>query len=192
MTPTRLTLPSPRHGLAAIVLSVLACAGARAADSAASNADGKVSLTGAITGAPGASETATPLSAAETPLVGAWQEGLSAQVRKQLAAMPADRARMLRQRLGDTLVFQADHTMRIYPRCAQAAEFGVSARLGLPAQWRVDESQTLQVTADRGGKAVDRATKFRVVGEELSFFESMASRPQVLGRYDGPLPPDCR
>jgi hypothetical protein len=161
-------------------------------------ADGAVSLTGAasdshvsLTGAPSApASQAAPLSADESKLVGAWLEGLTPAVRERLASLPPERAAAMGQMLGDTLVFRADHTMTIYPRCAQRASFGKSGALGLGAQWRI-EGTKLRVTAEREGKPLDRLTPFKLDGDQLFFFENMAARPQVMGRYDGPLPPHC-
>jgi len=178
--------------LAAVLLATALC-GARAAGSASAPPAGAVSLTGAPAAAPNGPTAATPapLSAAEAAFVGAWTDGLTAQVRARLAGLPADQATALRAQLGDTLVFRADHTMRIYPRCTQAAKFGRAAAEGLPARWEVVGGRTLRVSSQRDGQAVDRSTAFRIEGDVLTFFESMASKPQVMGRYDGPLPPRC-
>jgi hypothetical protein len=179
MNLTRLFPESTRPTLLALALAGFACAGAVAAD-------GSVSLTGA----PSAAAAEPALSAEESKLVGAWLEGLSGQARAQLAAMPPERAASALQTLGDTLVFRADHTMTIYPRCAQRVNFGKAGVMGLSAQWHV-EGNKLRVTADNQGKPIDRTTAFKLDGDELSFFESMAARPQVMGRYNGPLPPKC-
>src|SRR6185436_773036 len=121
MTPLRLLPPSILPNLAALALAGLACAGAQAAP-------GTVSLTGAPSAS--ASEP-VPLRADEAALVGAWQEGLTSAVRERLTKLPADRAASLRQMLGDTLVIRPDHTMTIYPRCAQRAAFGKAGEKGL-------------------------------------------------------------
>jgi hypothetical protein len=176
----RLFSDSIRFRLGALAFAAFACAGAW-------SADGSVSLTGAPS-AP-ASESA-PLSAEEAHLVGSWLEGLSAQARQQLAAMPPERAAAMRQMLGDTLVFRADHTMTIYPRCAQRAAYGKAGEQGLAARWHID-GRKLRVTAEQNGRPIDRSTPFKLDGDELTFFENMAVRPQVMGRYDSPLPPRC-
>ena len=180
--------------LAAIIAAV-ALGGARAAGPASAPPAGAVSLTGAPVASPNGSPSAAapvPLTAAEAAFVGAWTDGLTTSVRAQLAALPPDQAAALRANLGDTLVFRADRTMRIYPRCAQAAQFGRAAAEGLPARWEVVDGRMLRVSSERGGQPLDRSTAFRLEGDELKFFESMASKPQVMGRYEGPLPPRCQ
>jgi hypothetical protein len=183
MKLTRLFPESTRPTLLALAF---AFAGLTCADALA--ADGSISLTGAPSAA--TPEPAAALGTEESKLVGAWLEGLSGQVRAQLAAMPPERAASAIQSLGDTLVFRADHTMTIYPRCAQRVNFGKAGVMGLSANWHV-EGNKLRVTAEAQGKPLDRTTAFRLDGDELSFFESMAARPQVMGRYNGPLPPKC-
>jgi hypothetical protein len=194
---------APR-GAAAVLALLAACAQCAAPASAPSA--GAVSLTGAPvspTGAPvapngapgGAASTATepaPLTAAEAPLLGAWTEGLTAEARAQLAALPPEQAIALRASLGDTLVFRADHTLRIYPRCAQAAQFGRAAIEGLPARWEVVGGRMLRVQGDRNGRPFERSTAFRLHDDQLDFFDTMASKPQVMGRYEGPVPPRCQ
>ena len=180
--------------LALVLALVAAGGGARAAGAASTPPPGAVSLTGAPATAPAASSAeapTAPLAAAEAGFVGAWTDGLTPQVRARLAALPPDEAAALRAKLGDTLVFRADHTLRIFPRCAQAAQFGGAAAEGLPARWEVVGGRTLRVSSERGGQPVDRSTAFRLEGDELRFFETMAAKPQVMGRYDGPLPPRC-
>jgi hypothetical protein len=186
------------------LLALLAAFAAHAAAPASAPSAGAVSLTGApvsLSGAPVGSASASsdsaasepaPLTAAETPLVGAWTDGLTPEVRAQLAALPPEQAVALRASLGDTLVFRADHTLRIYPRCAQAAQFGRTALEGLPAQWEVIGGRMLRVQGERQGKPFERSTAFRVHDDQIDFFDTMASKPQVMGRYDGPVPPRCR
>jgi hypothetical protein len=191
---TRLSRPALAHRRAALALALLAAFAARAAGPASAPSAGAISLTGApvsLAAAPAATEAA-PLAAAEAPFVGAWTEGLTGAVRAQLAALPADQAVALRARLGDTLVFRADHTLRIYPRCSQAAQFGRMAVEGLPARWEVIGGRALRVQGERGGQPFERTTAFRIQGDELDFFDTMASKPQVMGRYDGPVPPRCQ
>jgi hypothetical protein len=181
--------------LLSLVLAAVAVAGAQAAGPASPSSAGTVSLTGApVASTDGASAAAppAPLGAGEAAFVGAWTDGLTPDVRAQLAALPPEQAVALRAQLGDTLVFRADHTLRIYPRCAQAAQFGRAAVEGLPARWEVVNGRSLHVTSNAGRQPMDRTTAFRIEGDELKFFESMASKPQVMGRYDGPVPPRCQ
>jgi hypothetical protein len=169
---------------AACLLATLAAFGAQAAD-AASAPPAPISLTGAP-----ATADAPSLPAGEAALLGAWMEGFTPEVRAQLATLPPERADELRAHLGDTLVFRSDHTLRIFPRCEQAAQIGAGPE-GLGARWELVDGRILHVSAERGGQPIDRRTRFRIAGDELSFFDNMAAKPQVMGRYDGPLPPRC-
>jgi hypothetical protein len=196
MNSLRKTFFPLRPAAAGLALALLAAAGARAAGPSSAPSPAAISLTGApvtpeSAASPSPASAAAPLTAAEAALLGAWTEGLGASVRAQLASLPPEQAAALRARLGDTLVFRADHTLRIFPRCSQAAQFGRDAALGLPARWEILGGRTLRVTSDRSGQPVDRNTLFKVEGDELSFYESMAARPQLMGRYEGPLPPAC-
>jgi len=145
----------------ALAFASIAAGGAHAAGSASAPPAGAVSLTGAPAASPNdppAPAQPAPLSAAESALVGAWTDGLTAPLRAQLAALPPDEAVALRAKLGDTLVFRADHTLRIFPRCEQAAQFGRAAAEGLPARWGIAGGGKLHVTSDRGAQPIDRST----------------------------------
>jgi hypothetical protein len=192
MTPARpcfLAAARPRRDRLSVSLREAPCA----AGLGGHQPGWRVSLTGALTGAPARPRhRRAPLTAARSRSLGAWQEGLRrarAQAARRAAAdiAPACCASGSATRSSS----RPDHTTADLPALLAGAELPVSRGWACRAQWRVDDGQTLQVTADRGAKSVD-APPCSGWRRRAELLRSMATRPQVLGRYDGPLPPDCR
>lgn len=109
----------------------------------------------------------------ETRLVGKW-----AQVGHSGATL-------------QVMVFNADHSYAMYPKCGREAEEWKKAGLSfLPAKWSIIDGNTLRMEMEHAGKTAKIDAAIDIVGQEARVTD-LKGNTNIMIPYVGPLPPSC-
>lgn len=126
-----------------------------------------------------------PAPAGDAALVGRWQRGLTADLRRMA---PAQREKVFG---GDVVEFAGDHTVRLYPRCGpEQAAWAQRGLQYLSGTWKIAGDHTLHMAFTAMGKTMEQDTQFTVTVDELVFI-GPRNPHEVMGRYAGALPQTC-
>lgn len=127
----------------------------------------------------------------EARLIGAWQEGLSAQLAQ---GTPEQRATARKAGLlGAITVFKEDHRFELHPPCgAKQDDLRKIGLKSVPGTWQLSDSDELSVTIGTGQRSIVTKGRLQWKAGQLAWVGADGRLLQKLaGKYDGPLPPEC-
>lgn len=125
------------------------------------------------------------VAANEVALTGLWQEGLTSNLR----LLPQEK--LLKIHTGNVLVFSADHTFRLYPKCGREKIDWEKRGVGyLGGSWKLTTANQLHIVMEAMGKKIERDVEIASKGDDLIFI-SPSNPKEQFGKFAGTAPQQC-